>query len=380
MWGEYEIAGTTLSPTGEPGTLFWEYGICGECGYEEQDVHFDTVGILPLAAGTFTTFWHESIPTDVVYGGPAVAKTNPELSEDHFRAVVGSGTHPVVVANADGGGGLVAWNDVGTLTVRRVKPDGKLDPALKLAPDSIVLSDVFDVARSSSGLYMVAWREGESGAAGSSIGSQVFNEALEKESGTLMVVEAQEGETGGLSLDSLPPSAFVVAFVQGAGVMARCWDSAQMSWGAPILIGAGTAYPNNVARPVDVVGLAPDSFAVVWTSDDDDGRGVSLAAYSCDGEELVDMQTVNSSISNDQLNAAIAATPYGLLVVWQGCPGSSVGGDYPDFDYDGSCGVFSQSYGVHGQKLWKHCNDGLCDDGESCFSCPKDCGLCRDPQ
>jgi len=38
--------------------------------------------------------------------------------------------------------------------------------------------------------------------------------------------------------------------------------------------------------------------------------------------------------------------------------------------------VFLQHLNSSGDKMWGHCNNGLCDTGETCQLCPKDCGLC----
>ena len=160
-----------------------------------------------------------------------------------------------------------------------------------------------------------------------------------------------------------------------AGITQEAEGQTQVTAGVLGTDGAWTLPPVPVSDVSDAGASAPrlaflgdELLALVWLEKDSSGERLKGKVMSTSGEGLSEELILAESLPGDLEQPLVMGLNDGsFAVVW-----------LQDLN-DGAVqreAIFLQRLNRTGGKMWGQCNNGQCDEGESCQSCPKDCGPC----
>lgn len=201
-------------------------------------------------------------------------------------------------------------------------------------------------ARDPVGNFVVVWESDGQDGSGWGIFGQRFDAAGNAVGGEFQINTTTSGDQRGASVAIDAAGNFVVTWSSdgqdgsGWGVYGRRFDAAGTALGSEFLV---NTYTTGNQQQASVAANADGQFAIVWTSDGQDGSsgGVYLRRYDSDGTALAAPTRVNQTTSGDQAGASVSINADGdVLVAWQ-----SFG---QDLILVGDYGVYARRYDSSG--------------------------------
>jgi hypothetical protein len=193
----------------------------------------------------------------------------------------------------------------------------------------------------------------------------VFNLDLEQLSSPLKILNADDMET------KLPDSVLihgnqtvVIAISESAGkwsITGRTLCGEE--WVTPPY--TIQAESDSEILGTDVSEILPGILTVCWASE----SKLLCSIFTESGEILESEILINDSFDfvGISYNWIVDFNDGTFVVVWKVIPAS---------DTNSENMILLQKMNMKGGRMWGLCNNRLCDENESCESCPKDCGTC----